>query len=592
MSGGSITSWTRLEPRSRDQEMTSAPTARVFDPLWFLTRQWQLGEYQAEDAGTPVLATIRGTNAKLTRCFLGAVKANTMLDAPAYDPLAAPLEVKVEQRPLGSGDDDSAMLPLAVEAGSHFLRMMEAQPLSKNYRDALLAKFAMRADAVPTDSPAAGFVRAVRGRAVDARALAATIRRRGSAKFASDAELGIANADRAEVRRTALNWLRWYDAMLSQPKSADEDAWIPSRLEYGVSVSARLSEDPFDEKTLTALEYCDGHLGWSDFDLDAEVNFGTAGDDGATAFVETSIPAPVTIRGAPAPRFWEVEDANLAYDMVSAGPSDLAHLLMIEFSGSYGNDWFVIPLTLPIGSVTRTDSLVVTDTFGVRSLLRPIGDSALPRPEWAMWQLDYIRRSGGERVGVPASNLFFLPPSVGTVLEGRPLEQVLFMRDEMANLAWAIERSVEGPLETAVPRSDGVTVEAESERPPDEDSKRLLVYRLSSRVPENWVPLLPAQVKDDQGRIVSRLVRGAVLQPDGSGRIHRAIGEILNAGDKLVLFDEELPREGIRVERSRRLTRWIDGTTILWTGYRKQVGRGEGSSGLRFDRLIDPSEPA
>lgn len=592
MSGGSITSWTRLEPRSRDPEMNSAPNARVFDPLWFLTRQWQLGEYQAEDAGTPVLATIRGTSAMLTRRFLGAVKANTAFEAPAYDPLAMPLEVAVEQRPLGSGDDDSAMLPLAVEAGSHFLRMLEAQPLSKNYRDAFVAKFAMQADAARTDSPAAGFVRVVRGRALDARALAATIRRRGAAKLASDAELGIAVADRAEVRQTALKWLRWYRALVSQPKGADEDAWIPSRLEYGISVSARLSEDPYDERTLTALEYCDGHLGWSDFDLDAEVNFGTTGDDGATAFVETSIPAPVTIRGTPAPRFWEVEDGNLAYGLVSAGPSDLAHLLMIEYSGSYGNDWFVIPLTLPIGSVTRTDSLVVTDTFGVRSLLRPIGDRALPRPEWAMWQLDYIRRSGGEQVGISASNLFFLPPSVGTVLEGRPLEQVLFMRDEMANLAWAIERSVEGPLEAAVPRIEGVAVEAESERPPDEVSKRLLVYRLSSRVPENWVPLLHAQVKDDQDRIVSRLVRGAVLQPDGSGRIHPAMGEILNAGDELVLFDEEVPREGIRVERSRRLTRWVDGTTILWTGYRKHVGRGEGSSGLRFDRLIDPVGPA
>ncbi len=469
--------------------------------------------------------------------------------------------------------------------------MLEAQLLSKNYRDAFLAKFAMQANAAPTDSPAAGFVRVVQGRALDARALAATIRRRGAAKLASDAELGVVGADRAEVRQTALNWLRWYDALFSQPKGADEDAWISSRLEYGVSVSARLSEDPFDEKTLTALEYCDGHLGWSDFDLDGKVNLGTAGDDSATPFVETSIPAPVTIRGAPAPRFWEVEDGNLAYGLVSAGPSDLAHLLMIEYSGSYGNDWFVISLTLPIGSVTRTDSLVVTDTFGVRSLLRPIGDRALPRPEWAMWQLDSIRRPGGERVRVPAPNLFFLPPSIGTVLEGRPLEQVLFMRDEMANLAWAIERSVEGPLETAIPRVEGVA-EAPPESALGEIPSDALLYRLASRVPDNWVPLLPAQVKDDQDRIVSRLVRGAVLQPDGSARIHPATGEILNAGGELVLFDEEVPREGIRVERSRRLARWVDGTTILWTGYRKHLGRGEGSSRLRFDRLIDPSGPA
>ena len=59
---------------------------------------------------------------------------------------------------------------------------------------------------------------------------------------------------------------------------------------------------------------------------------------------------------------------------------------MIEYASSYGNDWFVVPLTLPVGSVTRVDSLVVTDTFGVRSLVRPIGDPALPPAFFSMWQ--------------------------------------------------------------------------------------------------------------------------------------------------------------------------------------------------------------
>jgi hypothetical protein len=44
----SITSWTRLEPRCRDAEMRSTVSARVFDPLWLMTRQWQVGEFQGE----------------------------------------------------------------------------------------------------------------------------------------------------------------------------------------------------------------------------------------------------------------------------------------------------------------------------------------------------------------------------------------------------------------------------------------------------------------------------------------------------------------------------------------------------------------
>jgi hypothetical protein len=51
------------------------------------------------------------------------------------------------------------------------------------------------------------------------------------------------------------------------------------------------------------------------------------------------------------------------------------------------------------------------------------------------------------------------------------------------------------------------------------------------------------------------------------------------------VYEEEVPREGVRVTRSYQYTRWTDGSTHLWMGRRKGVGRGEGSSGLRFDRL-------
>jgi hypothetical protein len=60
---------------------------------------------------------------------------------------------------------------------------------------------------------------------------------------------------------------------------------------------------------------------------------------------------------------------------------------------------------------------------------------------------------------------------------------------------------------------------------------------------------------------------------------------VLNRGSELVLYDEEVPREGIRVTRHYQMARWVDGSTWAWLAHRKQVGRGEGSSGLRFDSL-------
>jgi hypothetical protein len=51
------------------------------------------------------------------------------------------------------------------------------------------------------------------------------------------------------------------------------------------------------------------------------------------------------------------------------------------------------------------------------------------------------------------------------------------------------------------------------------------------------------------------------------------------------MHDEEVPREGARVTRAYQYARWVDGSTHLWSGRRKQPGRGEGSSGLQFDIL-------
>ena len=82
----SITSWMRLEPRSRDAEMNTSLQARIYDPLWLLARQWQFGEFQGEDNGSPVISRWNGEAAPLTRYFSGAITPNTQIKAPKYDP--------------------------------------------------------------------------------------------------------------------------------------------------------------------------------------------------------------------------------------------------------------------------------------------------------------------------------------------------------------------------------------------------------------------------------------------------------------------------------------------------------------------------
>src|SRR5918992_5950538 len=141
----SITSWTHLEVRSRQADMRVSLSARVFDPLWLMARQWQVGEYQGEDAGMPVLARVRSQTTMLSRIHLGELPANTITQAAEYDPQQMPLEVMVErQRTRPATPDEARMLRLSVEAGLHFLRMLEQQPLSKKYRPAVIARFALQ----------------------------------------------------------------------------------------------------------------------------------------------------------------------------------------------------------------------------------------------------------------------------------------------------------------------------------------------------------------------------------------------------------------------------------------------------------------
>jgi len=113
-------------------------------------------------------------------------------------------------------------------------------------------------------------------------------------------------------------------------------------------------------------------------------------------------------------------------------------------------------------------------------------------------------------------------------------------------------------------------------------------YRLFSQVPTNWIPFLPVELTDQSGTMISRLQRGAVLQPDGPLQVQTALSSLLSSTGPLLLYDEEVPREGICVTRHYQMARWTDGSTFVWLGHRKQVGKGEGSSGLRFDTIEGP----
>jgi len=580
----SVTSWLRLEPRSRDAEMNTSLQARIYDPLWLLARQWQFGEFEGEDNGSPVLTRWRGEGAPLTRYHSGAIAPNTKEAAAKYDGAHMPLETLVEREAVRPVEQTSgaAKLRFAAEAGQHFLRMLDQQPLPPEararYRSAFIREYAFQPlnaeQRASLDPGTLAFVDLMTRRVPDGRRLAAAFR---SASPGGDiglsAALQIAAGDQAEVEKAARLWLQWSNSFFSEP-TANDSAWLPERMEYAFSVGAGLSDG---ERVLTAPEYYEGRLDWYDFDFNPEVTIGARADNASKEVTQTAIPAPASFRGMPAARFWEFEDAQVNFGAIDAGPTDVLRLLLVEFALSYGNDWFVIPVELPVGSLYRSNSLIVTDSFGVGTAIKPAAELPEPFSTWHMFEHAPLRDSGLTK---PTPNLFFLPPALVKNLEGKPIEEVLFLRDEMANMAWGVERVIESASEQQLNRYEQ---QRDPPPPPPPSAAAKAVYKLATETPDYWVPLVP--VRRATGL---RLQRGKVLKLDGKQEFVEAQGAILKDGGPNggAIFEEEIPREGVRVTRSYQLTRWHDGSTHLWIGRRKRVGSGEGSSGLRFDSLF------
>jgi hypothetical protein len=158
---------------------------------------------------------------------------------------------------------------------------------------------------------------------------------------------------------------------------------------------------------------------------------------------------------------------------------------------------------------------------------------------------------------------------------------VLFMRDEAAAMAWAVERRIEGGDGRALDRFEAYQDERRLGPAPAQAPTAVdLVYRLASEVPPHWFPLLPLQAGV---RSIAFELGEVDLQPSvPAGRL--LSGKV----GTLQIAEEEVDRAGLRVAVVHRRTRWIGGTTQHWIGRDRGAGRGEGASGLRFDIVESP----
>jgi hypothetical protein len=295
-------------------------------------------------------------------------------------------------------------------------------------------------------------------------------------------------------------------------------------------------------------------------------------------------------------RWWEFEDRKTDLGNLQASTSELATLILAEFGLIYGNDWGLVPYDLPVGSLAEVLGVVVTDVFGVRTLVRPAADTAgSDRQRWGMY---YLSQLGDEADRV--DQRLFLPPATPKLQESTPLERVILTRDEMANMVWGVEDIIPGIADGGV---NGFEAAVDLERylqeplePTELETSAQIRYRLGTRVPENWIPFIPVHAPKDNRDI--RLQRAAMprLIPGTPDTPVEPRGVILRSGldqeprQPYFIHEEEVPRDSAIVTRTYQRARWQDGRVVTWMGRRKRTGRGQGSSGIEFDQIVPIEE--
>lgn len=585
----SVTIWNRLEGRPRSPEFGRSLRAEIRDPLWLLTRQWQTGEFHGDDAGSPVFAKLQLSQAQLTG-FEARDAAPVAIDEKL------PLEALVERRALDPLDAGGlGAIDLRAVLGRRFLRLIPSE-----YRPAFVKRYGFAlpdpADRADTERVAHlevwALLQTLAGRAMDGYRLYRYLTE--AAGRTPLTGIAVLDADKPAVIAAGEKLVAWFGSSFERPT---DPAWDPARLEHRFAVTAGVHDG---EKRLVAEEYPGGELDWTAFSVDPK---GARGS-GERVPASVTIPTRTRFNGMPDARWWALEDGRTNLGDVRADTTDIARLLFLEFALTYGNDWFTIPCEMPVGSLAKVEGLAVTNVFGERLWVEAAGRGA--DDDWARWSMYTLDIAG--TAPEPADTSLFVPATVPKPGEGPPLEEVVLMRDEVANLVWGVERTI--TLATGRPRRGPEAAdEALAHRrrlamagtePVPPVAAAPIAYRTMTTVPEHWIPFvamhMPGDVRETQLQraALPRLLDGPAAGPTELVRprttLMREGLDRTPAAEPYYVVEDEVTRAGSLVSLGFQRTRWRQGRVVVWLSARGSTGRGEGSSGLAFDQIL-PTPP-
>jgi hypothetical protein len=600
-----ITTWNRLEGRPRTEDFDRALKVEVRDALWMISKQWQMGEFIGDDAGSPVLAKAHIATTALTKYQPGE-------DAPMLFEKDVPLEVKVEHQeiPFQLGQQ-MVSLDIRLLMGRQWLKLIEQEQVVGNLKQNYIQKYSIEIPK-PDEESDAGICAhvetwqqfaAASKRKMDGYRLYFYLKK-DAGHHAYDGIPGVdTTAKKTAIDNLAKKYIQWFERLYYQPVDQTNPSWRPAYLEHQFSCSAPQGTA---EKVLTAYEYYHGHLDWYNLDIDQDQSQLDAvpgqppAKDIEGGITHSFVPTSVTFGGMPHPRWWTFENWKTNLSFIEPDTTDLNKLLLLDFVLVYSNDWFLVPFTLPVGSLAQVKGLMVTNVFGESTWVEAAGSGS--DEDWQRWNMYSLNIRGTE--DVPADLSLVLLPVARKVLEGKPMEEIYLLRDEIANMVWGVESII--PLATGKSKPGkeaGYELKAKLQQLLDAKSpnsqedityKANIRYQIVNSVPEQWIPFIPVHLVNDNREIqLQRAAMPRILEndPNVPKKIEPRTSLLrhgLDQDSKLPYFihEEEIPRAGIKIHKSFQRTRWYNGKVYNWVGIRKQVGRGEGRSGLAFDQIV------
>lgn len=551
----------RLEGRSRDANNESGLEMRIADPLWMLGRQWQFGEFKGEDNGSPI-----------------SIKANyrkeqaTSYSFPnsAKQPLSSvPLEARVEAMEIAPTD-----LRSKVRMGQKFEALVTASfPASQasDFINKLRTEFPLQIEG-KADQRSRSFFNLMAGNVTDGGSLWTKLQKGDFPKGAF-----------APLTAITPRFGNWYHHLYLP--AGTTSSWNSQNLAHQFSVHGEKIE-------LQAPDYQSGHLDWYSFDK------ASIGIDPSEQAIDSEVfmPARVSYAAMPDKRLFSFEDSKLELSGMEVDQSDLIKLMIIDFSLTSDNDWFSIPITMELGELCWVNRITVKDVFGITTVINNDKDTgqylnANPLKIWDAFKIrpsDLLkeRSKSNQELFRKEEQFLYLPPVTSFRQESRPIEELLLLRDEYANMVWAIENTVCNELGKP---TNGYDLHLELNGPflkPEDaegNNPKMPRFRLASPVPTNWIPYLPFHIDDTNIEL-----RRAVMMRNETNRAPDDIDPLsfLARNDLLTIREEAIPRAGVRVQVTRQRVRWTDGQTYIWLGRKVLAGKGEGSSGLTFDQLL------